>query len=223
MPHVLLFDVNETLLDLSALDAHFEATFGDRTARQAWFQQMLQSALVSIATDHYATFGELGAAALRMTAERRHVSLASEQEQQILRGIRELPAHPEVRASLERLQAAGRRLATLTNSTLEVAQAQLAYAGLSDLFEQVLSADTVRRLKPHREPYLHAARSLGVEPAHVRLVAAHAWDVTGAIRAGLAAAFVARPGMILDPAGERPDIVGVDLAEVAERILAEPG
>ncbi len=64
-----------------------------------------------------------------------------------------------------------------------------------------------------------AAESLGVEVAQVRLVAAHAWDVVGAMRAGCAAAFVARPGMVLNPLAERPDVVGADLREVADQIL----
>jgi 2-haloacid dehalogenase len=64
-----------------------------------------------------------------------------------------------------------------------------------------------------------AAESLGVEVEGVRLVAAHAWDVAGALRAGCAAAFVARPGMVLDPLVEPPDVVGADLREVADRII----
>jgi len=84
----------------------------------------------------------------------------------------------------------------------------------------VLSADAVRRLKPAPEPYLLAAERLGVAIGEVRLVAAHAWDVAGATRAGCAAAFVARPGKVLDPLADPPDIVGADLTEVAEHILA---
>jgi 2-haloacid dehalogenase len=53
----------------------------------------------------------------------------------------------------------------------------------------------------------------------VRLVAAHAWDVSGALAAGARAAFVARPGMVLSPLGAAPDIVGSDLAEVAQLIV----
>jgi 2-haloacid dehalogenase len=126
-----------------------------------------------------------------------------------------------VSGALRRLQAAGFRLAALTNSTEEVARAQLEHAGLIDRFEQVLSADTVRRLKPAPEPYRHAAERLGVPVDQVRLVAAHAWDVAGAARAGCATAFVARPGKVLDPLVEPPpEIVGADLGEVADRILA---
>ena len=75
-------------------------------------------------------------------------------------------------------------------------------------------------LKPAAEVYRHAADSFGVAPVEVRLVAAHSWDVAGAMRAGCKAAFVARPGMVLDPLFEPPDIVGPDLGAVSERIVA---
>ena len=58
-----------------------------------------------------------------------------------------------------------------------------------------------------------------MEIGQVRLVAAHAWDVAGATSAGCAAAFVARPGMVLNPLFERPDVVGADLREVADQII----
>jgi 2-haloacid dehalogenase len=124
-----------------------------------------------------------------------------------------------VPAALERLRASGFRLAALTNSTEQVARAQLQHAGIIGSFEQVLSADMVRRLKPAPEPYLLAAERLGVPVGEVRLIAAHAWDVAGAARAGCATAFVARPGKVLDPLVPAPDVTGADLAEVADRIL----
>jgi FMN phosphatase YigB (HAD superfamily) len=159
MARVCVFDVNETLLDLRALDPHFEAAFGDAGVRRAWFLQLLQSALVATVTGSYSDFGQVGGAALEMVAEREGLDLSDEDRQKTLGGMRELPPHPGV------------------------------------------------------------AESLGVEVGQVRLVAAHAWDVAGALRAGCAAAFVARPGMVLDPLADRPDVVGADLREVADRIL----
>jgi 2-haloacid dehalogenase len=154
-----------------------------------------------------------------MVAERQDVDLSDDDKQQILSGMQELPPHPEVEENLGRLRDAGIRLAALTNSAQQVADAQIDNSGLRDYFEQVLSADTVKRLKPAPEPYRMAADSMGVEVGQVRLVAAHSWDVTGALRAGCAAAFVARPGMVLSPLIERPDVVGADLREVADQII----
>ena len=219
MARICVFDVNETLLDLGALDPHFERVFGDAGVRGAWFGQLLQSALVATVTDAYSDFGKIGAAALEMTAERQGVTLSDEDKEQILGGMRELPPHPEVAESLSRLREAGLRLATLTNSTQQVAEAQMETSGLRGYFEHLLSADAVGRLKPAPEPYRMAAETLGVDVGEIRLVAAHAWDVAGALRAGCAAGFVARPGMVLDPLVRRPDVVGADLREVAERIL----
>jgi 2-haloacid dehalogenase len=215
---VCVFDVNETLLDLAALDPLFKRAFGDAAVRRLWFNQMLQSAFVATITDAYTTFGEAAGAALRMTEERQGVEISDDDRREILGGLRNLPPHPEVPDSLNRLRDAGFRLATLTNSTQEVAEAQIENAGLTDRFEKILSADTAKRLKPSPAPYRMAARALEIPGREMRLVAAHAWDVAGALRAGCAVAFVARQPY--DPLVERPDVVGADLAEVADGIIA---
>jgi 2-haloacid dehalogenase len=108
----------------------------------------------------------------------------------------------------------------LVNSLESVAEAQLTNAGIRGYFDGVVSADTVKKLKPAAEPYLAVARTFDVDIADVRLVAAHSWDVSGALAAGCKAAFVARPGMVLSPLGARPDIIGTDVSEVVDQIIA---
>jgi 2-haloacid dehalogenase len=220
MLRVCVFDVNETLLNLRALDPHFQRAFGDAGVRQQWFAQFIHNAFVATITNRYQPFGAIGGAALDMIAARRGITLSPADRTAILSEIKTLPPHPDVRTALDRLRSAGSRLASLTNSTAEVAIAQLTNAGLIDLFDKILSADEVRRLKPAPEPYRYAASTMGVEVEQIRLIAAHAWDIAGALSAGCAAAFVARPGMVLDPLAQQPDIVGDDLHEVVNQILA---
>jgi 2-haloacid dehalogenase len=217
---VCVFDVNETLLDLSALDEHFERIFGDAAVRPAWFGVMLQLAFVSTIAGPYARFGDCAMAALEMTAAQRRVELRDTDRRAVAQGMTRLPAHPEVPGALRRLRSAGVRIATLTNSTAEVAEAQLTFAGLRDDFEASFSADEVARLKPAPEPYLMAAERLGIRVGAMRLVAAHAWDVAGAASAGARTAFVARPGKVLDPRYPAPDVVGADLDAVVEQVLS---
>jgi 2-haloacid dehalogenase len=223
MRRVQVFDVNETLLDLAGMDPHFERVYGDAGLRPVWFGQMIQSALLATVTGAYRQFGQHAVAALEMLAEQTGTELTAADAEAIAGQMRRLAAHPEVRGALERLKGEGFRMAALTNSTVEVAREQLQHAGLIDLFDQVLSADTVRRLKPAPEPYRMAAERFGVGVGHVRLVAAHGWDVAGARNAGCAAAFVARPGKVLDPLAEPPDVVADDLDEVAELIITADG
>lgn len=219
MPRICAFDVNETLLDLRALDPHFERVFGDAAVRQIWFTQFLQTAFVSTIAGPYRDFGTIGASALEMVASRRGVTLTQEDRISILSMLRQLPPHPDVQDGLERLRNAGFRLVTLTNSTEQVAQAQITNAGLREYFEHIFSADSVRRLKPAPEPYRMVAEHFRVDMKEVILIAAHAWDVAGALCAGCEAAFVARSNAVPDPLFERPNVVGADLREVANRII----
>jgi 2-haloacid dehalogenase len=130
-----------------------------------------------------------------------------------------LPPHPDVRDGLEVMRDAGLRLVTLTNSAPAAVEQQLANAGLAGYFERCFSVDAVRRFKPAIEVYRSVAEALGLPPDRLRLIAAHAWDVLGALRAGYAAAFVARPGKVLFPLGPQPDIVGPDFRAVAHQIV----
>ena len=209
MRRVIAFDVNETLLDLRALDG----LFGDGARRRQWFAQMLQIAFVGVITDRYVDFGTAQRAALEMLADGPSPEVVAE-------AMRSLPPHPDAAPALDRLREGGLTLCSLTNSTLDVSTAQLEHAGIADRFEAILSADTVRRLKPAPEPYRHVAETFGVGTGDVTLVACHGWDCAGAIAAGCRAAFVRRPGMAPIPVGEQPAIVGDDLEEVASLILA---
>ena len=222
-PSVLVFDVNETLLDLRALDGEFARVFGSAQVRGIWFAQFIQNALISIVTDVYEPFGVLGGSALEQVAARLNVPLAPKDKSNLLNGMKTLPPHPEVPGALRQLRDAGFRLCALTNSVQAVADAQLLNAGIAPLFEKIFSADSVKRLKPARAPYEFVAREMGVTISDTRLIAAHAWDVTGALRAGAHAAFIARPGMALAALFPQPDIVGNDLQQVADKIISQRG
>jgi 2-haloacid dehalogenase len=92
-------------------------------------------------------------------------------------------------------------------------------AGFTNYFEQMFSVEAVRRFKPDLEVYRATASQLRVPPAEIMLIAAHAWDVLGALKAGWRAAFVARPGKALFPLGPQPEIVGPDLKAVTDALL----
>jgi HAD superfamily hydrolase (TIGR01493 family) len=128
------------------------------------------------------------------SASQRQVDLQEAGVQEIVAGMRRLPAHPEVPRALARLRDGGLRLAALTNSPLPMAEEQLVNAGVRDSLEAVVSCSEVRRLKPASEPYQMAAERLAIPIGEMVLVAAHGWDVAGAMATGSRAIFVARPG-----------------------------
>lgn len=220
MSRVIVCDVNETLLDVAALEPDFKDVFGDARVLQEWFATVLLYSEVATLAGPYTDFASIAGAALDMTAAARNVRVSPDNRARILQGMLKLPAHSDVRDALQIMRDAGLRLVTLTNSAPAAVQQQLANAGLASFFERSFSVDTVRRFKPAPEAYRSVAEELKVPMGQLRLVAAHAWDVVGALRAGCAAAFVARPGKVLYPLGPTPDIVGPDFRQVAQRIVA---
>ena len=212
MSPVIAFDVNETLLDTRALDS----VLGGPDVRSHWFALMVQYTFVAGLTGGYLDYSAAQRAALK--------TLGIDREDEILTRMRQMPAHSDVVAALDRL--ADYTVVALTNSPLDVVTAGLEFAGIAGRFDAILSADHPRALKPRRQAYAYAATILGVPLAEIRLVAAHGWDITGALAAGCSAAFVSRraadltyPGMALNPIGDQPDIVGESLIEVADKIL----
>lgn len=216
---VVLFDVNETLLDMTALDPYFERVLeGVPLPRERWFEELKVLWHVTIATRDYQDFGKLAKAALSMLAEKEDVVLAAEDAAELLEAVTSLPPQPDAIPALELLAERGFRLAALTNGTSRGAKAQLEHAKLASHFERIFSADEVERFKPAPEPYQLAVRGLGVREAVVCLVAAHAWDIAGANAAGLQTGFVQRPRKVLSPLSTRPTFQAPDLIRLAEQL-----
>jgi 2-haloacid dehalogenase len=219
MLDAVVFDVNETLLDVSALDPPFERVFGTPGVRTTWFGALLQDALTTALVETYVPFGTLAARALDAVAADRGHDLADADRDAILGAVRELPPHDDAVDALGTLRDAGFRLVALSNGSPDVLPAQLDHAGLADHFHHVLSADAAKRLKPAPAPYALAARTLGLTPEAIAFVAAHAWDTAGASVAGFTTVFVDRPGQLLSAALPSPDHVAPNLRAAADLLV----
>ena len=219
-PKLLIFDVNETMLDLGKLQRAINQEFKSEMAFKQWFSLLLQYSLVDTVTGNYHNFGQIGDAALDMLAQALgQPARPAARKKELLTLITELPPHPDIIPGLTALQKAGFRMVTLTNSPDATVQKQMAYAGLTGFFEQLLSIDALKRYKPHPDTYHSTCEKLKVAPAQAMLVAAHGWDTAGAQLAGLQAAFIARPGQQVYPLAPAPTLTGATLPDIARQLL----
>ena len=140
----------------------------------------------------------------------------------MLSAFASLAPHGDARAALERLAGEAVPVAALANGSAETIGGLLRAAGLEGLVDRVISVDEVGVWKPAPTPYLHAASTLGVEPRELALVAVHAWDVHGAVRAGLVGGWVSRLEGTYPPTFDPPDVTGAYLVEVVDGLLALP-
>lgn len=216
---IIVFDVNETLLDTGALNPIFERVFGDERILRQWFSELIIYSQSLTLSGSYMPFGELAVAVLQMVAEIRGTILSEQDINEFRKRLATLPAHPDALPALEMLRAAGFRLVTLTNSSTQAGEKVLEQSGLAHFFEKQFSVEKIKRFKPATENYTSVAQRLGVNADLLRLVAAHTWDILGATACGWKGALVARPGNAVLRVGKQPDIVEKDLIAVAHRII----
>ncbi|MFD2513035.1 haloacid dehalogenase type II [Pontibacter locisalis] len=218
-PTVLLFDVNETLLDLSHMQKAVNQAFDNELAFKLWFSHLLEYALVENSTDTYHDFSEVGKAAMQMVAKIISKDVSEEKQKELVGMVKETQPHPDVIPGLKKLKEAGFRMATLTNSPAKSSIPHLEKVELKEYFEETFSVDSVKKFKPHRSPYQYAANQLGVKISDMMMVAAHGWDMAGALRAGMRAAFISRPGQALYTLAPEPELTAPILLELAEKLV----
>jgi 2-haloacid dehalogenase len=217
---LIVFDVNETLLDLETMEPTFQRIFGEKSVMRLWFANLiLYSAALTVA-GCYVPFTDIGAAVMKMLADTRRIKIDEKDKRELTERFSTMPPHPEVPAALRKLHNAGFRLFTLTDNLLEVQTRQLEHGGIVDLFERRFSADGVKHHKPSRQAYAYVEKELGVEPSRLCLIACHTWDTLGAAAAGWGAALIRRVGNDVLAVGPQPQIVGDDLNDVVNQLIA---
>ena len=216
----LVFDVNETLSDLSALAPAFAAVGAPASLGTAWFAATLRDGFALTAQHDAAPFAAVARACLvgllsRQDELDRPVEAAAEL---VLERFRDLPVHADVPDGLRALAATGCPLVTLSNGAPAVAEKLLGTAGVRDLVDHVLSVEDTGVWKPHPDAYAHGVARTGRRPEELVLVAVHPWDIDGAARAGWRTAYLDRTGTPWPPVFRRPDHHVRSLTELAQAL-----
>jgi 2-haloacid dehalogenase len=223
-PEVLVFDVNETLLDLDSISPIFDRIFKEPEAMRLWFANLIIYSEALTLAGVYVPFTDIGGAVLRMLASTMGKTVEASDAAELTNLFASIPPHPEVPDALRRLRRHGFRLFTLTDNTLGISGRQLEKAGVIDVFEKRFSVDeTVKRHKPAQEAYHFVAKELSADPGDICLVACHVWDTVGALAAGWQAALILRPWNAPLDVGPQPNYVGNDLNAIAEQLIHAGG
>jgi 2-haloacid dehalogenase len=192
---VVVFDVNETLSDMSVMAQRFADIGAEPGLARTWFASLLRDGFALTAAGTTESFAALSreclVGLLAGVDVDRDLDAAVEH---VLEGFRSLQVHPDVPGGVEGLTKAGLRLVTLTNGASSVSEGLLARAGLLDRFEALLSVEDAGVWKPAAGAYEYAARECGADIDAMLLVAVHPWDIDGAARAGMQTAWVNRSG-----------------------------
>ena len=221
--NTVLFDVNETVLDIGTLKPIFKAVFGEESAAATWFSMLLHSTTVCALTDVKTHFATVAGIMLHTLAARRGILLSDDTQQEILNNFASLPPHKDIKPSLNKLRLAGYRTVAFSNSSTELMGKQIDNAGLTNNFDQFISVEDTGSFKPATEVYSFVAQRLSQPIQDLRLVATHDWDTHGALCAGMKAAYLDRSGAPYHACYRKPDIVSKNMNDIVAKIIATNG
>ncbi|MCY0904784.1 haloacid dehalogenase type II [Arthrobacter sp. H14-L1] len=214
-PSVIVFDVNETLSDMSAMAERFTETGAPASLAKLWFATLLRDGFALTVAGDNPGFARIGAEALRGLLPGAGIDKSLEEAVgHIMAGMESLGLHPDVAAGVGALKAEGYRLITLTNGSTQIAEELFAPVGILDQFEALLSVEQAPAWKPNPAAYSYAAGVCRTSPEQMLLVAVHPWDIHGAARAGLQTAWLNRTGAAYPAYFSAPDLTLTALTDL---------
>jgi 2-haloacid dehalogenase len=218
-PTVVVFDVNETLSDMSPMAERFADVGAERHLAKLWFATLLRDGFALTAAGSSEAFARLGEGVLRQVLADVDLDRGSDDAvAHVMAGFGSLALHPDVVDGVTALRASGLRLVTLSNGSTKVAEALFDAAGVRGEFEALLSVEDAGVWKPARGAYEHAARECGTDLAEMLLVAVHPWDIDGAQRAGMSAAWLNRAGSTYPDYFTDPTHAAASLTDLARTL-----
>lgn len=216
-PRLIVFDVNETLSDMSSMAERFSEVGAPAPLAAPWFAGLLRDGFALTVTGANPSFADLARESLRLVlggvAERGDDAVAH-----VMAGFGDLPVHPDVVQGVRALRALDITMVTLSNGGTSVAEGLLGRSGIDDCFARLLSVESAPLWKPAAAAYSFALQTCEVEASRAMLVAVHPWDIHGAHQAGMATAWVNRSGGDYPAYFEQPDLRATSLTDLASQL-----
>lgn len=217
MAAAYVFDAYGTLLDIHAAVRRHAADVGPdfQSFSDLWRAKQLEYAWVRTLMEEYADFWQLTQDALDY-ALAKYPEVDARLKPGLLDAYLSLECHPDVPAALQRMKAAGAKLALLSNGSPAMLEAAVASAGLADVLDELFSVDSVGRFKTHPRAYTIFRDRWEMAPADISFVSSNRWDIAGAKKAGFRTIWLNRSGQPDEYRGFPPDRVVGSMDELAD-------
>ncbi len=215
-PRIVFFDVVETVFSLTPLEdkmAEFNLPAG---TDRLFFAQLLRDAFALSASGVFHPFPDIAKGTLAVLLH----SLGHEADETTLKDIlgvfSRLPTHKDVRPALEKLRDSDCQAVMLTNGSRANTEKLVRDNDVEHLVDDIVSVDDFNIWKPQTELYRQAALKHSCAPENAVLVAAHAWDIHGAIQAGFHGIWIQRHESLFHPLMGSPDEQVTDLVDAVD-------
>ena len=212
----IAFDAYGTLFDVHSIGELADELFpGQGNAlEELWRIKQIDYTRLRTLSNRYAPFSQVTREALVFAGKSLGLLLSDERIMRLMRQYDRLAPFPENAAALARLKAHGLPLAILSNGDPAMLAAVVAHAGLDNVFDHLLSVDTVRRFKTAAEAYALAPTAFSLDAKDILFVSSNCWDVCGATWFGFTSFWINRAGAPREELGVAPHGEGRTMDDV---------
>lgn len=186
---------------------------------RAWQSKQFDYAFLRSITGKYADFFEVTADALDFTARSMNLSMSPETRRLLLSSFLKLRAWPDTISTLRKLRASGIKIITIANFSTKMLRANADNAGITDLFDELLSTEVNGTFKPEPKAYELGLKRLNLKKEEIVFAAFGGWDVFGAKSFGYRTYWVNRFSRPSERLGVDPDGSSTDLEGLLKFVL----
>jgi 2-haloacid dehalogenase len=147
---------------------------------QKWRAKQFNYGFLRSITDHHEDFFKVTEHALVYTAEEMKLDLTPEKRRALLEAYLHLTPWPDAVEGLRKLKTSGVRLITIANFSHKMLKENADGAGITDLFEELLSTEVNGTYKPDPRAYALGMERLGLNKEEILFAAFGGWDAYGA-------------------------------------------
>jgi 2-haloacid dehalogenase len=226
--NICAFDIYGTLFDMrTVLDALRDGCSDPEEFYRLWRYKLVNYIWIVSAIGKFQDLTTLRERAFDFCVQELEPEINPDLKQRFMQASLYLRPFTDTRAGLERLREAHFKVVALSTGTRSDLIQMFERAGMSELFDLIVTNQEAGMYKPFPRAYMYGAERLQVEPEQIRMVAAHPWDLIGAGNAGLALAWLRRAELIglesrtYDTIAPEPELVAETLPDLVEMIIAE--
>lgn len=188
---IFIFDAFGTLFSTSPVNHQLEKIAGDKTETllQVWRSKQLQYSWLRGQMKAYVPFNQITKDALQFAMA--STGISDPKVFEILLPIYDEPGLIEgAKEMLSLLKSKNKKIAILSNGTLQMLQNGVLKTGIASQVDQLISVDTLGIYKPNPKVYQMALDHFSVPINDLVFFSSNQWDVSGASSFGLHSVWV---------------------------------
>jgi 2-haloacid dehalogenase len=213
--YLVLFDPNSVV---PVVEQTFPGKGQELT--QLWRTRQFEYTWLRSITGRYVDFFAVTEDALVYAANAMKLELTLARKQRLLNAYLHLTPWPDTADTVRQLRSAGVRVIVLANFSPKMLHANAENAGLTGLFDALVSTDANRTYKPDPRAYRLGMERLRLAKHEILFAAFGGWDAVGAKAFGYPTVWVNRFNQPLEQLGVRPDETFTDLKGLLEFVLS---